>query len=50
MRRLIDAANQSGQRAIVYGERGVGKTSLANVLSDFLQPYTSEVIAAAKVI
>ena len=49
MRRLIDAANQSGQHAIVYGERGVGKTSLANVLSDFLQPYTSEVIAAAKV-
>jgi hypothetical protein len=29
---LEDAVNQRGRHAIVYGERGVGKTSLANVL------------------
>ena len=49
IRRLIDAANQNGQHAIIYGERGVGKTSLANVLSSFLEPFSSETITAAKV-
>ena len=49
MRRLIDAANQAGQHAIIYGERGVGKTSLANVLSSYLEPFTSETIATARV-
>lgn len=29
---LEDAVNQRGRHAIVFGERGVGKTSLANVL------------------
>ena len=48
IRRLIDAVNQAGQHAIIYGERGVGKTSLANVLSDFLQPFTSEAIVSAR--
>ena len=33
---MIDAINQSGQHAVLYGERGVGKTSLANVLHRFL--------------
>src|SRR6266566_5989502 len=32
----IDAINQKGQHAIIFGERGVGKTSLSNVLSSFL--------------
>ena len=49
IRRLIDSVNQAGQHAIIYGERGVGKTSLANVLSDFLQPFSSETIASARV-
>ena len=49
MRRLIDAANQAGQHTIIYGERGVGKTSLANVLSSYLEPFTSETIASARV-
>ena len=49
MRRLINVINQSGQRAIIYGERGVGKTSLANVLSPFLERITSEDIASARV-
>jgi Cdc6-like AAA superfamily ATPase len=33
---VLDAVNQKGQHAIIFGERGVGKTSLANVLSAFL--------------
>ena len=37
VRRVIDAINQIGQHAIIYGERGVGKTSLSNVLRDFLE-------------
>jgi Cdc6-like AAA superfamily ATPase len=36
IRAVIDVINQRGQHALVYGERGVGKTSLMNVLSDFL--------------
>ena len=48
LRRLMDAVNQAGQHAIIYGERGVGKTSIANVLSDFLQPFTSETIVTAR--
>lgn len=36
VRLIVDVVNQKGQHAIVYGERGVGKTSLANVLSEFL--------------
>jgi Cdc6-like AAA superfamily ATPase len=31
--RVIDAINQRGQHTIVFGERGVGKTSLANILA-----------------
>lgn len=34
--KVVDAINQPGQHAIIYGERGVGKTSLANVLSSKL--------------
>ena len=49
VRRLIDAVNQAGQHAIIYGERGVGKTSLANVLASFLEPFTSEKIISARV-
>lgn len=36
LRAVIDAISQRGQHAIIYGERGVGKTSLGNVLSEFL--------------
>ena len=48
MRRVIDAVNQPGQHVIVYGERGVGKTSLANVLTDYLRPFSSENAASVK--
>lgn len=30
---VVDAVNQIGLHAVVYGERGVGKTSLANVVA-----------------
>jgi len=33
---VLAAIAQKGQHAILYGERGVGKTSLANVIADFL--------------
>jgi Cdc6-like AAA superfamily ATPase len=36
IRQVIDAVNQKGRHAIIYGDRGVGKTSLANVLAQFL--------------
>jgi Cdc6-like AAA superfamily ATPase len=36
LRKVVDAVNQRGQHAILYGERGVGKTSLANVIADNL--------------
>ncbi len=49
IRRIIDAVNQSGQHVAIYGERGVGKTSLANCLAEFLRPFTSEVIASHRV-
>ncbi len=48
IRRLVDTVNQEGQHAIIYGERGVGKTSLANVLTDFLRPFTSATIATSR--
>jgi Cdc6-like AAA superfamily ATPase len=31
---LIETVFQRGQHAILYGERGVGKTSLANILKE----------------
>lgn len=42
---VIDAIIQRGQHAIIFGERGVGKTSLANVLSDYLEARGQQVIA-----
>ena len=47
--KAIDAINQRGQHAIVYGERGVGKTSLANVLSSRLVSRTGEQAIAPRV-
>jgi hypothetical protein len=34
--RILDAISQRGYHAVLYGERGIGKTSLSNVLSEFL--------------
>jgi Cdc6-like AAA superfamily ATPase len=36
LRQVVDVVNQTGQHAILYGERGVGKTSLANVFAGYL--------------
>ena len=36
VREIIAAINQRGQHVMLFGERGVGKTSLANVLKDVL--------------
>lgn len=36
-RKVVDTINNSGQHAILYGERGVGKTSLSNVIAELLQ-------------
>lgn len=49
LRRLTDVVNQNGQHAIIYGERGVGKTSLVNVLPPLLEIVLGENIAIAKV-
>lgn len=34
--KLLKTVNQKGQHAVLFGERGVGKTSLANVLSAYM--------------
>ena len=34
--KIIDAVSQRGCHAILYGERGTGKTSLSNMISAFL--------------
>ncbi|MBO0910442.1 MAG: AAA family ATPase [Acidobacteria bacterium] len=39
MRKVVDVIVQRGQHAIVFGERGVGKTSLARVLSSLVLPH-----------
>ncbi len=44
-RDVVDTINQTGQHAVLYGERGVGKTSLANVIFPKLKCENSEVIA-----
>lgn len=36
LQKIADAINTEGQHAIVYGERGVGKTSLANIMTHSL--------------
>lgn len=47
--KVIDAVGQRGQHAVIYGERGVGKTSLANVLHDFLVKQNLRAIEVVKV-
>jgi Cdc6-like AAA superfamily ATPase len=36
IQQVLNAVIQAGQHAVLYGERGVGKTSLASVLQEFL--------------
>jgi Cdc6-like AAA superfamily ATPase len=37
LRQVVDVINQKGQHAIIFGERGVGKTSLANVIAKYIR-------------
>lgn len=47
---VVDAINQRGRHAVLYGERGVGKTSLANVLPDvFVEEDTGERLRSVKI-
>ena len=41
---IMEAVSQKGFHAVLYGDRGVGKTSLANVLSAFLQEVGATVL------
>lgn len=43
--RVLEAVTSPGQHAVIYGERGVGKTSLANVLGQLLEGIEEEVLA-----
>ncbi|MFI6042614.1 AAA family ATPase [Nocardia sp. NPDC051321] len=43
------AVAQPGRHVILYGERGVGKTSLANVLSDILPPQEGRSMSAVRI-
>ena len=45
LRKVLDSINQRGQHSIIFGERGVGKTSLASVLSSRLRIPGTTVIA-----
>ena len=38
LRQVVDVIHQKGQHAIIFGERGVGKTSLANILAKISSP------------
>ena len=43
---VLDTISQRGLHAIVFGERGVGKTSLANVLAGFFHgPHSKRIVA-----
>ena len=35
--RVIDITQERGQHGVLFGERGVGKTSLANIIMEILQ-------------
>ena len=39
---VISAVFQKGQHVILYGERGVGKTSLANVISQMMRSFSEQ--------
>lgn len=46
---VVNATTNSGQHVVMYGERGVGKTSLANVLEEIFQTIDPEKFAFYRV-
>lgn len=46
---VVNAITQRGQHVIIYGERGVGKTSLANILEEVLRPRSADRRLVARV-
>ncbi|MBU2541337.1 MAG: AAA family ATPase [Candidatus Omnitrophica bacterium] len=47
--RVIDLIFARGQHSVIYGERGVGKTSLANILQEVLEPLAKHKILCSRV-
>ncbi|MFN8058368.1 MAG: AAA family ATPase [Vicinamibacterales bacterium] len=45
VREVLDAINRPGQHVLILGEPGVGKTSLANILSSRVATKTKQVVA-----
>lgn len=45
LRRVVDTINQRGRHSVIFGERGVGKTSLASVISSRLSLPGANVVA-----
>lgn len=45
VREVLNAVNQQGQHVILYGERGVGKTSLANMIMIRAQHPTAHIMS-----
>ena len=46
IRDVVDAMTAAGLHAVIYGDRGVGKTSLANIVHEFV----ADVISVSKTI
>ena len=44
IRKLYEALSQKGEHAVLYGERGVGKTSLANIISEIFNDEELKVV------
>ena len=48
LRATTEAINQTGQHVVLYGERGVGKTSLANIVGPYVDILSGSTLIAAK--
>jgi len=46
---IVTATRNPGQHVVLYGERGVGKTSLANVLSEIFETIDAKTFGRARV-
>ena len=49
LKEIIRGISQRGRHVIIYGERGVGKTSLSRVLSEFLTQAGIDVISSENI-